>query len=188
MNKLFGKTERFKLINTTGNRTVVSYDREDVDEENSTWREVSFSKSHGDKPGIEQIRQAIIADIDAQTDDKILCGMEWKILHGDDEGKIVKVWLSKENQENFKAKHDAALTYPQLVTFPITYKVSENNDKTPVYEHFQTIEELARFYLGGLDYIEQCLREGWMKKDTFDFSPYEAALETLNAEDNAEAL
>lgn len=141
---------------------------------------VTFIEQHFDyKPTIDDVKDFVNGVIDAQTAENILSGYEWTMLHGEDEGKKVKVWLSKENQENFKAKHDAALNYPQLVTFPITYKVSENSDKTPIYEHFNTIEELAQFYLGEMNYIEQCLKNGWQKKDAVDWAPYENALAQL---------
>ena len=69
MGKVFGMTERFALIDTTGNRTVVNYGKEEVDEINSTWHEVSFSKAHSEKPSIEQIKAAIIEDINADIKD-----------------------------------------------------------------------------------------------------------------------
>lgn len=167
MNRLFGKTERFKLINTTGNRTVVSYDRQDVDEENSTWREVSFSKDHSEKPSIEQIRKAIIADIGARTDYRSEFGYTWQ-------GKPVR--LNRENRDNFKAVHDAAAMYPDKVKFPRLFKLSEDGEGMPVYHEFQSMEELAQFYLGGLDWIDGCVHDGFVEKDSFDFTPYEQEL------------
>ena len=66
------------------------------------------------KPTSEDALKLVIEDINTLTDEKILNGYEWTILHGADAGKTVKVWLSKENQNNFKAKHDAALVYPEI--------------------------------------------------------------------------
>ena len=120
------------------------------------------------KPDIEQLRQVIEDHINAKVDANILCGYVWTVLHGDDAGKTVKVWLSKENQDNFKAKHDAALIYPDKVRFPMTYKISEVNHKA-VYEVFESIQELATFYLGGLAYIEACYNAGWAEKDAVDY-------------------
>ena len=175
MSKVFGLTERYSLIDTSGSRTLVNYGIEPVDEINSTWHEVSFSKNHGELPNINDVKEAIIADIDADTDAKILSGYQYQVKHGVDEGKIVDVWLSRENQENFKAKHDAARDYPEQVRFPMKYKISEENKKA-IYEEFQDFNELKTFYLGGVAYIETCLNEGWAKKDNFDWTPYEELL------------
>jgi hypothetical protein len=110
-----------------------------------------------------------IEAIDARTDAKILSGYQWTVLHGADAGKTVNVWLSAENQNNYKAKHDVALAYPQLVTFPMRYKISEDEQKRAIYEEFQDINELATFYLGGIAYIERCIDEGWEEKDKVEF-------------------
>ena len=148
------------------------------DEENTELQVgVSFiEKEFPYLPPMEEVKEFCLGVIDAETDAKILNGYEWEVLHGDDAGSTVKVWLSAENQENFKAKHDLALAYPQLTTWPVIYKISEHADKSPVYEHFANIEELAQFYLGGVAYIEQTLQEGWQKKGAFDFTPYELIL------------
>ncbi len=124
------------------------------------------------KPTSEDALKLVIEDINKLTDEKILNGYEWTILHGADAGKTVKVWLSKENQNNFKAKHDAALVYPEIVTFPMTYKVSEDDSGKAVYEVFESIQELAQFYLGGLAYIEQCYGAGWQMKDSLKAEDY----------------
>ena len=133
--------------------------------EYATWHEVYFYKKQQPSPTKEDILQAIIADIDACTDEKILNGYQWTVLHGDHAGQTVSVWLSAENQNNFKAKHDAALAYPQQVPFPMRYKIGQDEQKHAIYEEFQNIGELAAFYLGGVAYIERCVDEGWQIKD-----------------------
>lgn len=128
----------------------------------------SFSAEVDHRPTIDDVRDAIIAHIDAETDDKILSGYQWLILHGEDEGKVANVWLSAENQSNYKAYHDAAHDYPDLAEFPVRYKVGEDSEKKPIYENFQNLQELAQFYLGGIAYIRQTLTEGWREKDAVD--------------------
>lgn len=126
------------------------------------------------KPTKEEIKDTITDWYDQQTDAAILSGYEWTVRHGASEGQTVKVWLSQENQSNYKAKHDAARMYPQFVTFPMTYKISEDKEKNAIYETFQDIDELAEFYLGGVGYIEQTVAKGWIKKDAIDLSLYDA--------------
>lgn len=156
MSKVFGKTERYQLINTQGNRTIVSYGIEQVDEVNSTWHEVDFPKAHGEKPSIEQVKKAIIADIDAETQKAIIEGFVWN-------GK--PVWLSIENQLNFAtAKVGEA------------HKIGEQPDGTPVYHIFETTDERDAFWQQCLDWKQQCLTAGRRAKDSFDFTPYAKAL------------
>lgn len=125
------------------------------------------------RPTTEEIKKTIIGWYDQQTDAAILSGYEWTVKHGYNEGQTVRVWLSAENQNNYKAKHDAARMYPQLVTFPMTYKISEDEENNAIYETFQNIDELTEFYLGGIAYIEQTVANGWRKKDAVDLSLYE---------------
>lgn len=172
MNKVHGKKSEFAPIREDASRVIVSYGFAAIDEETATWNEIYFYKKQISQLSFADIKKAILADIDADTDEKILNGYEWTILHGDDEGKAVKVWLSKENQNNFKAKHDAAKEYPDLVTFPMKYKVSEDENEKAIYEVFESFEELARFFVGGLGYIETCYQAGWAIKDSIDFSVY----------------
>ena len=72
--------------------------------------------------------------------------------------------------------HDAAAMYPEQVTFPKLFKLSDGEDGNAVYHTFESMQEMAQFYLGGLSWIEQCVEEGFHKKDGFDFTPYEKAL------------
>lgn len=173
MNKVNGLKSDFAYLKEDASRIIIGYNYKEVSNDMAEWIEVYVYKKQRSHLSFSEIKKAIIADIDACTDEKILNGYEWTILHGDDEGKTVKVWLSKENQNNFKAKHDAAKEYPNLVTFPMKYKISEDSDEKAVYEVFQSFEELVQFYLGGLAYIESCYQEGWEVKDGIDFSVYE---------------
>lgn len=155
------------LADSPGENAAVS--EASPSEQQTAWTATDYFLYHSTpKPDIEKVRQTIEDHINAKVDANILCGYPWTVLHGPDAGKDVKVWLSEENQNNFKAKHDAALIYPDKVKFPMTYKISEVNHKA-VYEVFQSIEELATFYLGGLAYIESCYNAGWSEKDAVDY-------------------
>lgn len=181
-NKVFGMKSDFAYLREDASRIVVGYDYKEIDETHAEWYEIYFYKVNVSKLTLQQIKDAIDKDIDEQTDEKILNSYQWEVLNGEDEGLVVNVWLSKENQSNFKAKHDVAKEYPNLVTWPMKYKVSEieeDGKKRPVYEYFQNIEELVQFYIGGLNYIEECYNAGWVRKDSIDLDPYE---ELLNAE------
>lgn len=171
MDNVYYLKKDFKYIFYRGGKFVICYNVEEFDE-----RYYVVSETYADNifgMTFDGLKDLVLGDINDSVDEKILSGFQWTVLHGDDAGTTANVWLSKENQNNFKAKHDAAKEYPQLVSWPMKYKIGEKEDKTPVYEYFQNIEELAQFYLGGISYIEQCYNEGWAKKDAVDWTPYE---------------
>lgn len=95
-----------------------------------------------------------VAEIDAETDRKILRGHAWN---------GTPVWLSSENQFNFKAAFDVALQ-TQGANLPITYKLGEK-DGNSIYHTFETVAELQDFYLSCVSYINQCLKDGWQAKE-----------------------
>jgi len=175
MNKVSGKNQDFNLISEDASRTVIGYGKKKVTGKNLyEWYEIYIYKTKKGSISLKDVKEAIKDDINARTDEKILSGYEWTVLHGDDAGKTVKVWLSAENKENYKAKYDMAKDDPELITWPCKFKVSENDDLTPVYEYFANIDELKAFYYGGLNYIEQTVNAGWVEKDSIDWTPYEA--------------
>ena len=131
---------------------------------------VTFIEKRFDyKPSIEEVKEFVIGVIDNQTDEKILNSYEFT---PDGEENPIVVWLSKESQTNFSEAH-------RLQIVPIKFKLNETVEKQPIYHEFVTFEELDRFYKGGVQYINQCLNEGWAKKDSIDWEPYEQALNAL---------
>lgn len=175
MNKINGLASEFALVKEEGSRIVIGYGFEaEQGGDNATWYEVYFPKKHG-KPNLEAVKKAVIADINAQTDKKILNGFPWAILHGEHAGKTVNVWLSEENQRNFsEAQRVAGMT--DGANLPLQVKVSEGADGVPVYDSFETIQEITNFYLAGVQFINATLQAGWAEKDAIDWAPYEQAL------------
>ena len=102
----------------------------------------------------DHAKAEIDAQINAETDHKILTGYRYN-------GQ--PVWLSAENQQNFTGLYLGATTTGGAI-LPITAKIGERNGK-PIYHTFVTIEDVAAFYLGGIAYINECLRLGQMRKD-----------------------
>ena len=64
------------------------------------------------KPSEEEIRQTIVGWFNSQVDAAILSGFEWNGM---------KVWLSSENQFNYKAAYDLAVQTSGQ-TLPVTFK------------------------------------------------------------------
>lgn len=126
------------------------------DGENADYMEQEFPH----KPDMEEIRALVMDWYNAQTDREILSGFEWR---------GVKVWLSTENQFNYKSAYDlAAQTGGAML--PVTFKFG--TDTEPHYHTFETLEELTDFYMRAMRHIQNVLAGGWNKKDTFDINLY----------------
>ena len=171
-NKYCGAAADYQPVSEDQSRVVIMYGLTE-NEGKAEWYQIDFYKKQG-KPSFEAAKKAILDDIDKQTDEKILNGYEFT---PDGAESPIVVWLSKENQTNFSEAH-------RLQIVPIKFKLNETEDKQPIYHEFETFEELDRFYKGGVRYINQCLNEGWARKDSIDWTPYEQA---LNPQPNQES-
>lgn len=129
----------------------------DEDGNNYTWR-----KYYDHKPSVHEIKQDISELINKETDAKILTGFTWN-------GK--PVYLSAENQMNFKAAYDIARDTAGA-SLPIKFKLGEDADGEPVYHTFTKLEPLADFVMKAMSFVVTTLNEGWVKKD-IDYSIFE---------------
>lgn len=166
--KKYGLISDFALIRKDMSRTVIGYGlTPEEDGEHATWHEVVIYKKKIVEPNIKQVKEAVQDDIDDRTDARILNGYPFT---PDGAEESITVWLSKESQTNFSEAH-------RLKIVPVKFKLNETADKQPIYHTFETFDELNRFYVGGVQYINQFLNEGWSEKDSIDWSEYEEALE-----------
>lgn len=131
-----------------------------VETDLSTWIEHYFSN----KPSISQVKNFILDAINKEIDQKILSGMVWKDM---------PIWLSSENQFNYKAAYDLAVM-SQGQSLPVMFKFGTTDE--PVYYNFETLEDISNFYISAMNYINTTLAEGWKKKDSIDWTVYENAL------------
>lgn len=165
--KTSGLQADFAPIRDEGTRITICYGLTKASGNLYEWYEIYLSKKQNAQLTFQMVKDAIIADIDAQTDEKILDGYEFT---PDGADTPIIVWLSKESQTNFSEAH-------RLQIVPVKFKLNETEDKQPIYHTFETFEELDRFYVGGVAYINQCLNEGWARKDSIDWDAYAAALD-----------
>lgn len=112
------------------------------------------------KPTDDEIRSTVMAWYNGQTDANILSGFSY----GD-----MQVWLSSENQFNYKSAYDLAVQTGGA-TLPVTFKFG--TDTEPAYHTFDTLEELADFYTKAMRHIQDTLADGWKKKDAFNLDLY----------------
>ena len=115
----------------------------------------SYSVVVNHKPEHEDVLSAVIEAINHKTDTKILSGYVWN-------GK--PVWLSSENQFNFKAAYDVAVQ-TNGSALPIKFKLGEDAEGLPMYHTFNSMNAFTDFYTGAISFIQQTLAAGWEEKD-----------------------
>ena len=119
------------------------------------------------KPTVNKIKDIILGIENSKIDKEILSGVVWKDM---------PVWLSSENQFNYKAAYDLAVMLGGA-NLPVTFKFGDTEN--PVYHEFKTLDDIADFYVKAMSYVNNTLKEGWESKDSIDWSLYEKALENL---------
>lgn len=165
MSKAFGLTERYNPLVSTKTQTIVSYDRQTVDDKNSTWQEIVFYHKRDGKPSLASIRKAIEADINRRTTERIVGTLSWNQK---------PVWLSAENQQDWKAAFDRALQ-TDGANLPLRFKIGEDQDGQPVYHTFTSLNAFTDFWDTCQRHIYQCLSDGWQMKENIDWSLYATA-------------
>lgn len=119
-----------------------------------------YGGEHLGKPSREIIRTVILGWYNEEIDREILSGFVYEGM---------PVWLSSENQFNYKAAHDLAVQNGGA-TLPVTFKFG--TDEEPRYRTFGKLEELTDFYTKAMKHIQDTLADGWKKKDAFDPEKY----------------
>ena len=119
------------------------------------------------KPSLDTIKEVILGVENSRIDKKILTGFTWNGM---------SVWLSSENQFNYKAAYDLA-AQTNGDSLPVTFKFGDTDN--PVYHEFKTLDDIADFYVKAMSHVNNTLKEGWESKDSIDWSLYEKALENL---------
>ena len=145
-----------ECVNPRKNKWKVRWNITEKEDGSSDW----YEQDYDHKPTLEEIRDTIVKFHNGQVDAKILSGFSWKDM---------PVWLSSENQFNYKASFDLAVqTNGQ--NLPVRFKFG--TDKDPKYYDFKTVDELSDFYTSAIKFINDTLQEGWAEKDSVDFSVY----------------
>lgn len=112
------------------------------------------------RPTTDEVKSLVIAWYNAKVDEAILSGFTYENM---------SVWLSAENQFNYKSAYDLAVQTAGA-TLPVTFKFG--TDEQPEYRQFTTLDELTDFYVKAMAYIQTTLAEGWKAKDAIDWSAY----------------
>ena len=145
-----------ECVNPIKNKWRVRWDVQEHDDGTADYMEAELTH----KPTDEEIKDLVRKWYNQQTDAAILSGFSY-------EG--APVWLSQENQYNYKAAYDLAVQTGGE-TLPVTFKFG--SDEQPEYYTFTQLDELKDFYTEAVRYIQKVLAEGWEKKDKFNLELY----------------
>lgn len=143
-------------VNPVRDKWRVRWDAREREDGSVSYMEEEFRY----KPSREEIKAMILRWHDRCIEESILCGF---VNDG------VPVWLSRENQFNYKAACDLAFQSGGK-TLPVTFKFGTDDD--PVYKEFNTLGELMDFHVRAMAHIQSALSDGWRRKDALDLSPY----------------
>lgn len=147
-----------ECVNPVKDKWRVRWDVQERDDGSADYMEVELNH----QPSGEEIKNLVRTWYNEQADTAILSGFTYE---------NAPVWLSQENQYNYKAAYDLAVQTDGK-TLPVTFKFG--TDDEPVYRTFETLEEIADFYTKTVTYIQGVLADGWKKKDAIDLSLYNA--------------
>ena len=129
---------------------------EGVDENLVTFVEQEFNH----RPTLAEIQSVILAWHNEQIDKQIVSGFTWRGY---------PVWLSTENQFNYKAAYDLAVQ-TNGANLPVVFKFGTTEQ--PAYYEFNSLTNLSDFYLSAMAYINDTLTEGWRTKDAIDWTQW----------------
>lgn len=161
MNKVYGNLKEFTPIRSDRSRLIVSYNcQPQEDNIHSIWCEVYFYKKPHPHVSNDDIKAAILEDVDNEVKRLIIETMTWNDK---------QVWLSIENQQNYKTALDVAEATGGE-NLPVNFKLG--NEDEPTYVTFSTIESLKEFWLACANHISNSIHWGWQLKDSIDWSKY----------------
>ena len=165
--KVINKKGNYKPYNKVNNNNVViMWDYKPIFKNNSkgeqietplaSWQEYRFNYI----PTLDEIKNVIFDFYNKETDEKIISGHIWNGMN---------VWLSSENQFNYKVAYDIAVQ-TNGGNLPVKFKFGTDNNA--IYYEFKTLEELFDFYVSSINYVQKTLEEGWQKKDSINWNFY----------------
>lgn len=123
-----------------------------------------YEKWLNHKPTMDEVKEIVLSGMNVIIDQRILEGFEWNGM---------AVWLSSENQFNYKAAFDLAVQ-TSGGNLPVTFKFGTTQE--PVYHTFSEVGELTDFYIKAMGYINGVLADGWKEKDSIEWNAYETLL------------
>ena len=157
-----GFEKDFKTIQKQNNVYIINFDKnvlgEDAEtgEKTVTWKSFVYNPRKNGKSIVDNICDIINEDVTYVIEN---C-FTWNGY---------SIHLNKENQMNYKAAFDLALS-TNGESLPVTFRFYKN--RKPELYTFDNVAELKDFYIKANAHINKCLMNGWTKKDSINESDY----------------
>lgn len=146
-----------QCVNPRKDKWRVRWDVQEIEDgQNATYLETEYDH----KPSPAEIKTLLTQWHNRQCDEKIISGYEWRGM---------AVWLSAENQFNYKAAYDLAMQ-TEGKSLPVKFKFG--TDESPEYHTFNDMSELIDFYVGAISHVNRTLEECWAAKEAIDLAQY----------------
>lgn len=156
MEKIYGIEKRNdKIVRFTTGKVILFWGFFNEIDKNNNIIHYQYQHTFYTNPSNKDIVKFLIDFIDENTNNKILTGYVWKNIN---------VYLSTENQFNFKAAYDLAIQ-TEGESLPITFKLGEDENNIPQYYTFNDMETFNEFYINAILFIQETLKKGWDEKD-----------------------
>lgn len=154
----FESTQLFECFNKINNTFIVRFDETKI-ESGYKYQQFLIVGSEA----IESIKPTINNYYNELCSNEILQGFK---LNSD------IVWLSPENQMNYKIFYDFALSNHQnkLEFKPIKIKVGEETESK--YHVFDSFDEFQKFVFDYTEHIQNTISKYWTIKDSIDWNKY----------------
>lgn len=111
-------------------------------------------------PSLTEIKNVINEWYNRQITAAIENGHVWNGL---------KVWLSMENQINYKTVYDLAVQTGGE-NLPVTFKLGEKDN--PTFYEFASLDKLEEFYKSAVAHVQYVQKQGWNLKKGIDWDIY----------------
>lgn len=145
-----------ECVNYISNKWVIRFDINKIDD--NTYQYCEYIFDH--KPIIDEVKNVIIQYYNEKADKEIICGFIWNDM---------SIWLSIENQINYKAIYDL-MNINELAVFPLHLKFRKDGDD--IMYSFMTKDDYLDFYEKQIIYVKNVLQKYWNIKDNINYSDY----------------
>jgi hypothetical protein len=161
------KTQYQPIKKVNDSNVIIMWDYKPVNKVNAkgeivetplaVWKEHHFNHI----PSLNEVKNIILTYYNQLIDQHRLSGLTWNNM---------QIWLSTENQFNYKVAYDLAVQ-TSGATLPLIFKFGD--DENVIYYEFKTLDELYDFYIASINHVQFTLAEGWKKKDSINWCLYE---------------
>lgn len=152
MRKIYGVTERQDGLYPIGRKKwelIYGFGKDNPEDETG----YDYRQRFNSKPTAKDVEEIIKAHINSLTDAKILSGFTWRGM---------PVWLSQENQFNYKVAYDLAVQ-TEGANLPVKFKFG--TDDNPQYFTFESVDDISDFFIQSVQFVNTVLNDGWNEKE-----------------------